>query len=393
MLIEFTDIFEPVSLQRFSGGADYLPAQLGKVMRIHAEETGFPDLGGIHLALIGVKDDRLARANEGCALAPDAVREYLYRLNQGPWGLQMADLGNIRQGHTPADTAFALASVMTDLLKQNIIPVVIGGGQELTYAQYLAYKPLEQTVNIVAVDPLFDLGEAEAELHSHSWLSRIILQQPNYLFNYSNIGFQTYFVDQASVELMAKLNFDIHRLGEARASLESMEPVIRNADMLTFDMAAIRRSEAPGNALAGPNGFFGDEACRIARYAGISDKLSSIGFYEMNPAFDTAGQTAHLLAQMIWCFADGYYSRKSDFPFTDFSAYTKYRVFLKDQQHEIVFYKSSRSDRWWMEVPYPPDKRLRFERHHLVPCTYQDYEVACKEEMPDRWWQTFQKLS
>ncbi|TND09185.1 MAG: arginase family hydrolase [Bacteroidetes bacterium] len=393
MMSDFEVFLEPVSLERFSGGREYQQSQLGKVLRIHSEEHGFPDLEGVHMAIVGVMDDRRSLGNEGCALAPDATREYLYRLFPGDWGTNIADLGNLRQGHRPDDTTFALAAVMTDLLKLDIIPIVIGGGQELTYAQYLAYKPLERTVNIVSIDPLFDLGAPDAELHSQSWLSKIILQQPNYLFNYSNIGYQTYFVEQASVDLMTRLNFDVHRLGVAREDIEKMEPVIRNADLISFDMSAVRRSEAPGCGNASPNGFFADEICRLARYAGISDKLSTVGFYEMNPAHDAGGHTAQLLAQVIWCFADGYYSRKNDFPFTDFSSYTKYRVFLKDHKHEIVFYKSSRSDRWWMEVPYPPDKRLRFERHHLVPCTYNDYEEACKEEMPDRWWQTFQKLS
>lgn len=390
---DFEVFLEPVSLERFSGGREYQSSQFGKVLRVHSEEAGFPDLEGVQIAIVGVMDDRRSLNNEGCALAPDAVREYLYRLFPGDWDCRIADLGNLRQGHRPDDTTFALAAVMTDLMKMDIIPLVIGGGQDLTYAQYLAYKPLERTVNIVSIDPLFDLGAPDAELHSQSWLSKVILQQPNYLFNYSNIGYQTYFVEKASVDLMGRLNFDVHRLGVARENIEAMEPVIRNADMLSFDMSAVRRSEAPGCGNASPNGFFADEVCRLARYAGISDKMSSTGFYEMNPAHDPGGHTAHLVAQMIWCFADGFYSRKNDFPFTDFSSYTKYRVFLKDHKHEIVFYKSSRSDRWWMEVPYPPDKRLKFERHHLVPCTYNDYEEACKEEMPDRWWQTFQKLS
>ena len=30
------------------------------------------------------------------------------------------------------------------------------------------------------------------------------------------------------------------------------------------------------------------------RYAGMSDKISSAGFFEMNPALDRNGQTAHL---------------------------------------------------------------------------------------------------
>ncbi|MES2395934.1 MAG: formimidoylglutamase, partial [Bacteroidota bacterium] len=287
---------------------------------------------------------------------------------------------------------FAVTDVLSQLLKKNIIPIVIGGGQDLTYCNYAAYKTLEQTINIVAIDSCFDIGDGDKELNSQSYLSKIILHKPNILFNYSNVGYQTYFVEQNAIELMNKLYFDSHRLGQVRANMENVEPIVRNADVVSFDISSVRQSDAPGNGNASPNGFHGEEACQIARYAGLSDKLSSIGFYEINPAFDTNKQTAHLVAQMIWYFIDGFYNRKQDYPIVDKSEYTKYRVSIKDHNHEIVFYKSNKSDRWWMDVPYPINHQIKYERHHMVPCSYTDYETACQDEMPDRWWQTYQKL-
>ncbi len=192
---------------------------------------------------------------------------------------------------------------------------------------------------------------------------------------------------------LAKLFFDTHRLGDVRSNMEEVEPIVRNADIVSFDMSSIRYSDSPGNGNATPNGFHGEEACQIARYAGMSDKLSSIGFYELNPELDNAGQSAHLLAQMIWYFLEGFSNRKRDFPISSRADFTKYRVFIQNNKYEIVFYKSPKSDRWWMDVPYPPNKKIKYERHHLVPCSYQDYQTACKEEMPDKWWLTFQKLS
>jgi formiminoglutamase len=391
--LDFSDFFQPIDSEQVSGGQPFQSTQIGNVARIYTKEKGWPEMDGIKLALIGIEEDRRTATNIGAADGPSAARRELYRLYQGNWSLEMADLGNIRAGNTPSDTDFALKTVMGALLRKNIIPILIGGGQDLTYAQYLAYQAIEQTVNLVAIDARFDLGGADQELSSESYLSKIILHQPNFLFNYSNIGYQTYFAEQSAIELMGKLNFDVHRLGGLRGSIEQAEPIIRNADLVSFDLSAIRRSEAPANAAASPNGFSAEEACQLARYAGISDKLSSFGIFEFNPVLDERGQTAQLVAQMIWCFIEGVYSRKKDYPFSDTSAYTRYRVFLKDHNHEIIFFKSNRSDRWWMEVPYPPNQKLKFERHALVPCLYNEYEEACQEEMPDRWWQTFQKLS
>ncbi|MFM7727114.1 MAG: arginase, partial [Flavobacteriales bacterium] len=147
-----------------------------------------------------------------------------------------------------------------------------------------------------------------------------------------------------------------------------------------------------GNGNASPNGFYGEEACQIVRYAGMSDKLTSFGIFESNPAMDIRSQTCVLAAQMLWYFLEGYYNRKRDVPLKSKTGFLKYRVSMKQAEQEIVFYKSEKSERWWMEVPVPNGK-VRYERHHLVPCSYRDYETACRDEMPERWWQAFQKLS
>jgi hypothetical protein len=206
------------------------------------------------------------------------------------------------------------------------------------------------------------------------------------------LGYQVYFTSQDSLRVMDKLYFDVHRLGELSGNIAVAEPVIRNANMISFDMSAIRSSDALGNANAGPNGFNGAEACQIARYAGFNDKLSSIGFYEFNPAYDNNGQTALLLAQMIWYFIDGVYNRKRDFPLNPKSQYIIYKTNLKHGDHELAFVKSKKSDRWWMQVPYPAGGSPN-ERFHLVPCLYEDYKTAVSGEMPDLWWRTYQKLN
>ncbi|MCX6295820.1 MAG: formimidoylglutamase, partial [Bacteroidetes bacterium] len=377
------EFFTPIDTSHFNGANKYSATTYGKVINAYLKGDDFPSLENVQLAIIGVEEDRKAINNEGCGLAADYVRENLYKLFQGNYSTKIVDLGNIKKGNTIDDSYYAVTDVLAQLLKKNIVPIIIGGSQDLTYCNYLAYQKMEQTINIVAIDSSFDIGEGDKMLDSQSYLSKIILHKPNILFNFSNIGYQSYFVEQNSIELMSKLFFDAHRLGKVRKNMEDVEPIVRNADVVSFDISAIRQSDAPGNGNASPNGFYGEEACQIARYAGFSDKLSSIGFYEINPAFDTNKQTAHLVAQMIWYFIDGFYNRKQDYPIVDKSEYTKYRVSIKDHEHEIVFYKSNKSDRWWMDVPYPVNHQIKFERHHMVPCSYSDYETACSDEMPD----------
>ena len=285
-----------------------------------------PDYLEADIVLIGVKEDRNAFNNEGCALAPDYVRKYLYNLYPGIFEPKIVDLGNIKAGFQVSDTYFALSSVVAEMLEKNIFPVIIGGSQDLTYANYQAYQNLGLIINIVSIDSMFDLGNSAEEVSSRSFLSNIILHQPNYLFNYANLGYQTYFVDQDALKLMKNLMFDTYRLGVLRENIEEAEPVVRNADLISVDVSSVRSSDAPGNANATPNGFYGEEICQMIRYAGLSDKLTSIGFYETNPQLDRNGQTAQLVAQMIWYFIEGFYSRPHDFPFKNDDDYIRYRV-------------------------------------------------------------------
>ncbi len=384
--------FEPPGMEEPAGDNGLPGKRYADIVDAYTDKRHFPDLTHADIAILGVLDDRHSVNNEGCAMAANLVRKNLYSLFAGNVSLRLADLGNIRQGHSIDDTYFALTNVAATLIGQGVIPLVIGGGQDLSYPMYRAYEQIGQIINIVAVDPMFDLGKDSKVNDSRSYLSSIILHQPNFLFNYTNIGYQSYYVDREAVSLMEKLYFDTYRLGRVRDDMEEVEPVVRNADMLSIDISAVRSADAPGNGNATPNGFSGEELCRIVRYAGLSDKLSAIGFFEYNPVYDRQEQTAMLIAQAIWYFLEGFTQRKDDYPARARDKYVKFHVKIKGQKDEIVFYKSKKSERWWMEVPVETDLMSKYERHYMVPCSLRDYQDACKNHIPDRWWQVYQKM-
>ncbi|MFK5958790.1 MAG: formimidoylglutamase [Lutibacter sp.] len=361
---------------------------LGQLIEIHTIQNGFPEILNKKIAIIGVDEDRASIGNYGTGSNLDEIRKELYKLYSGNWPVNVADLGTIKQGNTIEDTYFALSSLLSYLIKNKIIPVIIGGSQDLTYANYRAYDTLEQTVNMVAVDNKFDLGSIEDELTSQSYLSKIVMNQPNNLFNYSNIGYQTYFNSQDEIDLLDRLFFDTYRLGEVSNSIQLVEPLMRDADIVSVDLSSIRYADAPANNNATPNGFTGTEICTISRYAGISDKVSSFGIYEYNPKFDIKSQTAQLISQMIWYFIEGVNYRAKDYPFGSKDNYQKYIVPIEDQV--LNFHKSNKSGRWWMEINLNDNNK--FKRHALIPCTYQDYISATNQEIPDRWIKTLKKL-
>jgi arginase family enzyme len=288
------------------------------------------------------------------------------------------------------DTYVALGKICSELWQQKIIPIIIGGSHDLTYGQYLGYAQNDQVINMAVVDEKVDIYKRHEEIDSESYLYRIFTETPNYLFNFSQIGYQSYFVSPEDMETLERLYFDFYRLGKIRENFEEVESVLRDADLVSVDISSVRQSDAPAKRNASPHGFFGEEACQISRYAGISDKVTSFGIYEINPEFDRNGQTAHLAAQMIWYFIDGFYSRMNEYPIISEKDFVKYMVNFEDHEHEMTFWKSRKSGRWWMQVPVVTDK---YERHQLVPCTYADYQMACKEEIPERWLRAYEKIS
>ncbi|MEN9290492.1 MAG: hypothetical protein RLZZ357_335 [Bacteroidota bacterium] len=374
-----------IYFQPITTAAAFNDSQLGSY--IDANNGDFPELNEPGCAIFEVPEYRGSVVGFGNQNTD--FREHLYALHpETSWDKKIYDLGTILPGATIEDTYFAVASVVAELVKNNIIPIVIGGSQDLTMALYLGYEQLEQLVNTCSIDSRLDIGEPESALDSSNFLSHIVTRRPCYLFNHAAVGFQQPFAGAAAHELFEKLFFDICRLGEFNQDFRKAEPHLRNADIISVDLQAIKAADL-GASVGAPNGFTAAQFCQITKYAGISDKVTSIGFF--NEQHLQPIGTA-LLAEGIWYFLQGYFARVADFPFGSKVDYTKFSVFMEEVNRTLIFYKSNKSARWWMEVPYPPQSGSKYERHHMVPCDKQDYEAAMKNELPDLWWKTYQKL-
>lgn len=349
---------------------------LGKKVVMHTAHE-FPLLEEDAIAIIGVLENRGNDITSVICL--DEVRIQFYNLFPGNWSGPIYDLGNIDPGDSINDTYFVLKSICADLIKRRITPIIIGGSQDLTYAMYRAYDNLDQMVNLVAVDSKFDFNTDSDSKLANSYLSKIIVDEPNNLFNYSNIGYQTYFNSQEEIDLIEKLYFDAYRLGEISNNISIAEPVFRDADIVSVDLTSVKSSDSGNYQVLMPNGFNGKEICTLARYSGISDKVSSFGLFNLS----NSKLEAVLVAQIIWYFIEGYHYRSKEYPFGTRENYIKYIVPIDDE--ELIFYKSNVSDRWWIEIPFSnPNNKLK--RNTLLPCSNEDYVLATQQEIPNRWW-------
>jgi hypothetical protein len=346
-------------------------------------DTDFPDLDKVQLAIVGVLENRGANDPENSDLT--FLRKELYSLFPGNWNASIADLGNILAGDSIEDTYFAVQKIMAMLVKKRIIPIVIGGSQDLTYPLYRAYDSLEQMVNLVAIDSRFDFGKESESLSATSYLTKIILDEPNNLFNYSNIGYQTYYNSQEEIDLIEKLFFDAYRLGDISNNISISEPVFRDADFVSIDLTSVKSCDSGNFSTFTPNGFNGKEICALSRYAGISDKVSLLGIFNHGGT----KQEAVLIAQVVWYFIEGFHYRSNEYPFGSREHYLKYIIPFEEE--ELVFYKSNKTDRWWIEIPFLSNANNKLKKATLLPCSYEEYLAACNQEIPERWWKAQRK--
>ena len=379
-MIEF---LQPISAEILTVVNKLSPHQLGARLVLHTEKN-FPNLEQLKLVIIGVPENRpnnhdIATVN----LTP--VRAELYSLFSGNWLEIIGDLGDILPGNTINDTYFVLRKVCENLIKRQIIPIVIGGSQDLTYPMYRAYDALEQMVNLVAIDSKFDFGKENDAISARSYLTKIIVDEPTNLFNFSNVAYQSYFNPQEEIDLIEKLYFDAYRLGEVSNNLSIAEPVFRAADLVSIDLNSVQ-SLSSGNLIDfSPNGFDGKEICSLSRYAGISDKVTAIGIFN----FNNTVPESHLIAQIIWYFIEGYHYRSNEYPFSSKENYLKYIVPLDDDNEQVVFFKSNKTERWWIEIKN--SLKNNTNKTSLLPCTHDDYLAACNHEIPERWWKAQRK--
>lgn len=377
------DFLEPIDTETLELINGLTSQQLGSKIVFHTKDQ-FPELSKINIAIVGVAESRgSGKGAEVVNLC--AIRKELYSMFPGNWDASIADLGTILPGNVAEDSFFALRKVASDLIKRKIIPIIIGGSQDLTFALYRAFDDLEQMVNLVSIDSKFDFGKENDDISAESYLSKIIIDEPNNLFNFCNIGYQTYYNSQEEIDLIEKLFFDSYRLGEISNDIALAEPVFRDADLVSLDLSSVKSSDS-GNLMSFvPNGFSGKEICTLARYSGISDKVAVFGIFNHNDST----QEAVLIAQIIWYFIEGFHYRSFEYPFGSRDNYIKYSVPLEEEV--LVFYKSDKTDRWWIEIPFISNGSNKLSRNALLPCSYDEYLAACNLELPERWWKAQRK--
>ena len=349
------------------------PLTIGKAITIYGDNQS--NLKDFDIALIGLSECRKSSEVNKKYLDINSFRKEFYSLFCGDWNVNIIDMGDVISGDDISDTYFALKTINESLLEKNIISFFIGGTQDLTFPLYQSFAKKEDYVNLTSVDNKFDFGQIKKDFDSSSYMSKIIMDKDNKLSHYCNLGFQTFLNSQEEIDLLEKLQFESHRLGKINKKIDLIEPSLRYTDLLSIDFRSVKASEL--NFIHNyPNGFESSEICSIARYAGMSDRISCVGVFEV---FKNSISST-LLAQVVWYFIEGFSLRITEDPKSENFKGKSYHIDLEN--HQIKFYQSDVSQKWWFEIIEENNNKL--SDVSLCPCGYEDYLEASNGDISDK---------
>lgn len=362
------DFLDPVDLPQVLEDGELKEGQIGKSIDIF--QDAFPDL--THADIVIASCDELRGDGQlGLASAEtDAVRKELYSLYYWHKQIKLADIGKIKTGMHVSDTYAAIKTVAKEVIQQNKIFLLIGGSHDLVLAVYEAYREMNKVIEVTGIDAYIDLS-LDNPVRSKNFLMELLTGDPNFIRHYNHIGFQSYYIHPHMLETMDKLRFDCYRLGKVKEHIEEMEPSFRSSDMVMFDVAALGAATFWDGS--SPNGFNGEEACTLMRYAGMSDRLKALGIYGYDKKRDPQLNLAKQIAQMIWYYIDGVQYGRTEANLNEQDMFIE--CHLEFAAIETTFLKSRKTGRWWMKMP---DGKY-------VPCAESDFNAAGNNELPERW--------
>ncbi len=333
----------------------------------------------VEVAIVGVPFETI---HNDCQIVdvPNQIRKELYQL-AGLGNLNIIDFGDLKNASSLKGNFLALRDVIDYLNELGIVTLILGGSQDFSYGVCQAFRN-NKFFSFCTIDAFLDVKKGNQTFSPDNYLSRIFNNQP-YIFQFSLLAYQRHYVANEYFSKTKGLNSHL-RLGELRDDLTLADPVFRNSDFLSFDFSAIKHSDAPGEKFL-PNGLRNEEACQLAKYAGLSNRLKVFGLFGISPNVQHTKLTMKSAAQVLWYFIDGYLKR-SRLTLENGDGFEVNRVEIAELNSPIIFYKNMETGQWWVQVQALNNAII------YVACTKKDYLTACNDEIPGFWLKYIQKI-
>lgn len=278
--------------------------------------------GAAHIALIGVPQDIGVERNGGrvgAAAAPDAIRGMLYRLTPYSIGGEsiprgfLIDMGNIRCDGELEEIHDRLAEVVHQVCAAGLVPVVLGGGHDTTYAAASGVHAVYGPLGLLNIDAHLDVRPPNP-LRNSGTSFRMLIEEGKLVPNsFVEFGIQSFVNAAAHVRWLRDRGgrimplHEIRSLGFSKAFSTALLIAGSGVERCygTLDIDGVRAADAPGVSATLPDGFTADELLTIAHALGRRPGVAALDIVEVNPRFDRDSITAKLAAHAVVRFLHG----------------------------------------------------------------------------------------
>jgi formiminoglutamase len=282
------------------------------------------------IGIIGIPFDKavsLGGGREGSRFAPDAVRKVLKKYGTtfniehkiDISDLKITDIGNVAVTEDIAQTHERISTVLDSLLAKRILPIVIGGGHDLSIGTIRALSRFHsRDIGGINIDAHFDVREIiDNRITSGTPFRKLLdielLKGENFveMGAHDNLNSRTYY------DFLMSKRVSIFTLSEAVAGIPMMmeralEIAGSNTEsvFVSIDIDSVAQCFAPGSSSPDARGFNPDQIRELAFLAGASKRVGLLEIVEINPRFDVDDRTAILGASIIISFLNGFKMRK-----------------------------------------------------------------------------------
>ncbi|MCL2327511.1 MAG: arginase family protein [Bacteroidetes bacterium] len=373
--MNLSDLLEPTNC---TTQQNHIPAEIVRNYKDY-------DFSDYDVFIVGYQEDRNSE-NQGAGKAADCVREQLYSLFATEKPLKICDLGNCRLGKTVKDSYIIVQELCKQLEKYNKPLIIIGGTQEITLT--LAQERLneDEFPTITCIDAQIDMQLESEDFYNTNYIAQLAETYDNVKINY--IALQEYLSHKTAYDFLRTNNFPHIRLGNVFHNAKHTEPMLREAQLISFDTTALRYSEFDANRDQLPAGLYVEDACQMAWYAGFSYEMNTFLLSEFNPVhINSVKPSATVCALLLWYVLDGI-SQRNTIQYDNEEFYTIYYVKNDLFEHDVRFFEHTITKQMWVELFLP-----LYNEKRMVPCNYSDYQSFSNENIPDSWLMELQRKS
>ncbi|MEQ8473379.1 MAG: formimidoylglutamase [Marinoscillum sp.] len=267
--------------------------------------------------LLGFKSDEGVKRNMGrigAADGPDAMRKAMsgFALHFDADQYPLIDCGDVVASDGDLNGAHQeLAQAVTGLLSKKYLPIVMGGGHEISYGHYCGisdFTDRDKVIGIINLDAHFDLRPYAEGAHSGSPFRQILddCRKHKREFHYFPIGINPAGNQQSLFKVLdeARQTFIVQDQIRWDNMAVIKDQILTFADdvdhiYLTLDLDVMPAAHAPGVSAPAAFGVDPNHIREMIRVVFSTNKVISFDIAELNPTYDD-GRTAKLAGSFIY---------------------------------------------------------------------------------------------